>query len=150
MIQNIFWIMDGRKVKCKKGREWSRRGKLYVAFPPKSHNLVDLFSPPFPFQMKNYRIFRFLKFQTHVWRSNRTREKFNHQVFDLINLILHIFNSYKGCQMWNAEDSFQKQLKTLISAILPHNVALVVHEKDLFWYITTYITNKFLKFHTVY
>ena len=45
--------------------------------------------------------------------------------------------------MWNAE--IQKStLKTPKFDILPH-VSLMVHEEDLFWFITTYITNEILK-----
>ena len=54
-------------------------------------------------------------------------------------------NSYKGYQMWNAEDRYNKQLEKHLNLTYCLNVTLKIHEKYLFWYITTHIINEILK-----
>ena len=55
------------------------------------------------------------------------------------------YNSYKGYQMWNAEDRFNKQLEKHLNLTYCLNVTLEILEKYLFWYITTHIINEILK-----
>ena len=47
--------------------------------------------------------------------------------------------------MWNAEDSANKQLEKQSDFTNHLNVSLMVHENDLFWYITSYIAYEILK-----
>ena len=53
--------------------------------------------------------------------------------------------SYKGHQMWNAEDRHNEQFENHLNLTYCLNVSLKVHVKDLFWYITNYIINEILK-----
>ena len=50
-------------------------------------------------------------------------------------------NSYKGYQMWNAEDRYIKQLKKHLNLTFCLNITLKVHEKDIFWAATIYSTS---------
>ena len=47
--------------------------------------------------------------------------------------------------MWSAEDSYNKQLEKISHLTYCLNISLMIHEKDLFWYITAYIVNKIPK-----
>ena len=63
----------------------------------------------------------------------------------MMRRVLHLDPLYKAYQMWNAEDSYNEQLQKHWYLTYFLNVSLMVHENDLFWYITSFITYKFLK-----